>query len=140
MSTKDNRTSALNLVFTNKHFCSRLPSVHFEYFVSFFRRFCTVAKSASWLHHVCPTIHMLVHVFWLPMDGFRWKLIPTDLHICMSKPKFDQNLETKTYRTLVWCSRVRSESRCALRLRYVDLVVSIEVAVEVWCCFAVFSC
>jgi hypothetical protein len=25
---------------------------------------------------------------------------------------------------------VRSESRCALRLRYVDLVVSIEVAVE----------
>jgi hypothetical protein len=29
---------------------------------------------------------------------------------------------------------VRSESRCALRLRYVDLVVSIEVAVEVCCC------
>jgi hypothetical protein len=28
-----------------------------------------------------------------------------------------------------------SESRCALRLRYVDLVVSIEVAVEVCCCF-----
>jgi hypothetical protein len=26
---------------------------------------------------------------------------------------------------------VRSESRCALRLRYVDLVVSIEVAFEV---------
>jgi hypothetical protein len=26
---------------------------------------------------------------------------------------------------------VRSESRCALRLQYVDLVVSIEVAVEV---------
>jgi hypothetical protein len=35
---------------------------------------------------------------------------------------------------------VRSESRCALRLRYVDLVVSIEVAVEVCCCFTVFSC
>jgi hypothetical protein len=34
----------------------------------------------------------------------------------------------------------RSESRCALRLRYVDLVVSIEVAVEVCCCFTVFSC
>jgi hypothetical protein len=34
---------------------------------------------------------------------------------------------------------VRSESRCALRLRYVDLVVSIEVAVEVCCCFTVFS-
>jgi hypothetical protein len=35
---------------------------------------------------------------------------------------------------------VRSESRCALRLRYVDLVVSIEVAVAVCCCFTVFSC
>jgi hypothetical protein len=34
---------------------------------------------------------------------------------------------------------VCSESRCALRLRYVDLVVSIEVAVEVCCCFNVFS-
>jgi hypothetical protein len=28
----------------------------------------------------------------------------------------------------------------ALRLRYVDLFVSIEVAVEVCCCFTVFSC
>jgi hypothetical protein len=35
---------------------------------------------------------------------------------------------------------VRSESRCALWLRYVDLVVSIEVAVEVYSCFTVFSC
>jgi hypothetical protein len=35
---------------------------------------------------------------------------------------------------------VLSESLCALRLRYVDLVVSIEVAVEVCCCFTVFSC
>jgi hypothetical protein len=35
---------------------------------------------------------------------------------------------------------VRSESRCALRLRYVDLVVSIGVAVEVCCCFTVCSC
>jgi hypothetical protein len=35
---------------------------------------------------------------------------------------------------------VCSESRCALRLRYVYLVVSIEVAVEVCCCFTVFSC
>jgi hypothetical protein len=34
---------------------------------------------------------------------------------------------------------VRSESRCALRLRYVDLVASIEVAVEVCSCFTVFS-
>jgi hypothetical protein len=37
-------------------------------------------------------------------------------------------------------STVRSESSCALRLRYVDLVVSIEAAVEVCCCFTVFSC
>jgi hypothetical protein len=35
---------------------------------------------------------------------------------------------------------VRPESRCILRLRYVDLFVSIEVAVEVCCCFTVFSC
>jgi hypothetical protein len=35
---------------------------------------------------------------------------------------------------------VHSESHCALRLRYVDLVVSIEVAVEVYCCFTVLSC
>jgi hypothetical protein len=35
---------------------------------------------------------------------------------------------------------VRSESRCALRLRYADLVVSIEIAVEVCCCFSVLSC
>jgi hypothetical protein len=33
---------------------------------------------------------------------------------------------------------LRSESRYALRLRYVDLVVSIEAAVEV-CCFTVCS-
>jgi hypothetical protein len=37
-------------------------------------------------------------------------------------------------------SIVRSESRCTLRLRYVNLVVSIEVAVEVCCCFTAFSC
>jgi hypothetical protein len=35
---------------------------------------------------------------------------------------------------------VRSESRCAFRLRYVDLVVSIEVSVEVCYCVTVFSC
>jgi hypothetical protein len=34
----------------------------------------------------------------------------------------------------------RSESRCALRLRYVHLAVSPEVAVAVCCCFTVFSC
>jgi hypothetical protein len=36
-------------------------------------------------------------------------------------------------------STVRSVSRCAVRLRYVDLVVSIEFAVEVCCCFTAFS-
>jgi hypothetical protein len=35
---------------------------------------------------------------------------------------------------------VSSESRCALRLPYVDLVVSIEAAAELCCCFTVFSC
>jgi hypothetical protein len=44
------------------------------------------------------------------------------------------------YSLPLYHNTVRSESRCALRLRYVDLVVSIEVAVEVCCCFTVFSC
>jgi hypothetical protein len=35
---------------------------------------------------------------------------------------------------------VRSESFCALRLRYVDLVVSIAVAVEVSCCCVPCHC
>jgi hypothetical protein len=35
---------------------------------------------------------------------------------------------------------MRSESRCAFRLRYVDLVVSIEVAGDACCSFIVFSC
>jgi hypothetical protein len=35
---------------------------------------------------------------------------------------------------------VCSKSYCALRLQYVHLVVSIEVAVEVCCCLTVFSC
>jgi hypothetical protein len=38
------------------------------------------------------------------------------------------------------CNTVRSESHCALRLRYLDLVVSIEVSVEACCCFTVFNC
>jgi hypothetical protein len=41
---------------------------------------------------------------------------------------------------LIMLHTVRSESRCALRLQYVELVVSIEVAVEGCCCFTVFSC
>jgi hypothetical protein len=32
------------------------------------------------------------------------------------------------------------ENRCALMLRYIDLVVSIATAVEVCCCFTVFGC
>jgi hypothetical protein len=35
---------------------------------------------------------------------------------------------------------VRSESHCALRLRYGHLVVSIGVAVEVSCCCVPFHC
>jgi hypothetical protein len=35
---------------------------------------------------------------------------------------------------------VPSESRCALRLRYVDLVVRIEVGVEVCCCCVPLHC
>jgi len=35
---------------------------------------------------------------------------------------------------------VHLESHCALRLRYVDPVVSIEVAVEARCCCVTFHC
>jgi hypothetical protein len=35
---------------------------------------------------------------------------------------------------------VRSESHCALGLRYVDLVVGIEIAVEVCCCCVTLHC
>jgi hypothetical protein len=47
-------------------------------------------------------------------------------------------LKGLNYCSYEYCT-VRSESRCALRLRYVELVVSIEVAVAVCCCFTVFS-
>jgi hypothetical protein len=40
----------------------------------------------------------------------------------------------------VFLYTTHSESRCALGLQYVHLVVSIEVAVEVCCCSTVFSC
>jgi hypothetical protein len=50
------------------------------------------------------------------------------------------NKDFQHLRFLVLNDTVRSESRYALRLRYVDLVVSMEVAVEVCCCFTVFSC
>jgi hypothetical protein len=50
------------------------------------------------------------------------------------------NGELNKYLLTSACDTMRSESRCALRLRCVDLVVRIEVAVEVCCCFTVFSC
>jgi hypothetical protein len=36
--------------------------------------------------------------------------------------------------------KVRSESLCALGLRYVDMIVSTEVAVEACCSFSLFIC
>jgi hypothetical protein len=35
---------------------------------------------------------------------------------------------------------VLSESHCALKLRYAELVFSIEFAIDVCCCFTIFSC
>jgi hypothetical protein len=49
------------------------------------------------------------------------------------------NRDRSTNNAINKFNTVLSESRCALKLRYVDLVVSIEVAVEVCCCFTVFS-
>jgi hypothetical protein len=62
------------------------------------------------------------------------------LHVC---PEFVDLLNRCVIRQFLRGHKhniVCSESRCALRLGYVDLVVSIEVAVEVCCCFTVFSC
>jgi hypothetical protein len=53
---------------------------------------------------------------------------------------YQLNFTVFMYVTRISRYTVRSESRCALRLRYVDLVVSTEVAVEMCCCFTVFSC
>jgi hypothetical protein len=57
----------------------------------------------------------------------------------LGKPWTNEFLFVENHKAGTDCT-VRSESRCALRLRYVDLVVSVEVAVEVCCCFTVFSC
>jgi hypothetical protein len=40
---------------------------------------------------------------------------------------------TATFTNIIYT--VRSEIRCELRLRYVDLIVNIEVDVKVCCCF-----
>jgi hypothetical protein len=42
-----------------------------------------------------------------------------------------------------WVAKIQYVRKVAVHLgycRYVDLVVSIEVGVEVFCCFTVFSC
>jgi hypothetical protein len=49
-------------------------------------------------------------------------------------------LNIKLYVHCLYCYTVRSESRCAVGLRHVDLVVIIEVAVKVCCCFSEISC
>jgi hypothetical protein len=43
----------------------------------------------------------------------------------------EENRVTRSFTKLILTNTVRSESRCALRLQYVDLVVNIEVAVAV---------
>jgi hypothetical protein len=53
---------------------------------------------------------------------------------------YQLNFTVFMYVTRISRYRVRSESRCALTLRYVDLAVSIEVAVAVCYCLTVFSC
>jgi hypothetical protein len=55
-----------------------------------------------------------------------------------AETKGENSMEIISYRKEN--NALRSESRCALGLRYVDTVVSIEASVEVCCCFTVFSC
>jgi hypothetical protein len=66
----------------------------------------------------------------------KWKKMKHELGLRWKKNSASEGryrLKISSYST------VRSEISCALTLRYVDLVVSIEVAVEVCCCFTVFS-
>jgi hypothetical protein len=64
----------------------------------------------------------------LSKGGMSWKVLPLDtgalgyIEVIKISSLTQCNLKQNT---------VRSESLCALRLRYVDLVVSIEVAGEV---------
>jgi hypothetical protein len=70
-------------------------------------------------------------------------LLGADVHVLrQGTVDFHVNatVQTMTQKSFDTRSTVRSESRCALRLRYVDFIVSIEAAVEVCCCFTVFSC
>jgi hypothetical protein len=76
-----------------------------------------------------------------------------DLELIMSDRSVAENSCTREKNTTQHCipedcnvdviiiyNTVCSENRCALRLWYIDLVVSIEVAIEVCYCFSVFSC
>jgi hypothetical protein len=48
--------------------------------------------------------------------------------------------ECTVQENIKWFNTVLSESRCTLGIRYVDLVVSIKVAVEVSRCCVPFHC
>jgi hypothetical protein len=66
------------------------------------------------------------------------QLLQTDI---LKKVVANFKLFTHTYLVNIpHSATVCSESRCALRLQYVDLIVSIEVAVEMCCFFNEFSC
>jgi hypothetical protein len=62
--------------------------------------------------------HRTTGLVWITLSFLDWWIIYLHIHI----------------------STVHLESCCALRLRYVDFVVSNEIAIEVCCCFTVFSC
>jgi hypothetical protein len=79
---------------------------------------------------------------------FSWKthvdmIIPELSAACFAVTVVKRFMSQDTLRMIYhscFHSTVGLESCCTLRLWYVDLVVSTEVAVEVWCCFTVFSC
>jgi hypothetical protein len=78
-----------------------------------------------------------------PPADFLWpSSTRTKLTTCVIEPLWrDFDMRDSLCRcSCLYKTTVRSESRCALRLRYVDLVVITEVAGEVCCCFTVFSC
>jgi hypothetical protein len=85
-----------------------------------------VSYSASLISHIMTYTHTLPFVDFrgLVADGtYQLGLLANSGYIPFFKVSYS-----------LCDGTVRSESRCALRLRYVGLVVCIEVAVEVCCC------
>jgi hypothetical protein len=77
---------------------------------------------------------------------FKWNVCILCIDSCSTPQEFMHAIHVINHHEFIFCQTgylsrtVCLESRCALRLWYIDLVVSIKVAVAVCYCFTVFSC